>query len=148
MAGFGQTSRFDILNLIFKGTSISGKCINSAGIFYISLHTGDPGVDGQSGNEVSTSGTAYAAKLTAASDWTTATAASPTTETSNATVLSFVQATGSGFGTVTYAGLWNHLTTRAAANFLGAKALDASQAIAAGNTFSFPIGTFKIQMTG
>ena len=146
MAGLGQTTRADLLNLVFKGTALTGKAAAGAGTYYISPHTADPGEDGQTSNEVSTSGTAYAAKATTSSDWSTASAASPA-ETSNANVLSYAQATGSGFGTVTHAALWNHATNRAAANFLGRGALGSSQAVAAGNTFSFPVGTLKIQMS-
>lgn len=148
MAGFGQTTRKDILDYIFKGTSPSGKPIAAAGVFYIALFTAAPGNDGTGGTEVSTSGTAYAAKLTAATDWGVADSASPTTETNNSAILSFVQATGSGFGTVAYAGLYTHVTTRSAATFLGGNTLGASQLVSAGNTFSFPVNAFKIQLSG
>lgn len=146
MSGFGQTTRGDILNLIMKGTALTGKAAAGAGTYWISLHTADPGEDGQTSNEVSTSGTAYAAKATTASDWSTASGTNPM-ETSNSTVQSFAQATGSGFGTVTHAALWNHATNRAAANFLGRGALPSSQLVSAGNTFSFPIGSFKVQLS-
>jgi hypothetical protein len=143
MAGFGQTTRADILNFGFKGTAFTGKAFNAAGVYYISLHTADPGADGQTSNEVS--GGSYAAKSTAASDWSTATAADPA-ETNNSNAITFVTATGS-WGTVTHAGIWNHPTTRGTANFVGRGALSASQAIASGNTFSFPATTLKIQMS-
>jgi hypothetical protein len=146
MPGFGQTTRKDIMDFIFKGTAITGKAINGGGTYWITLHTADPGEDGQTSNEVSTSGTAYAAKATTSSDWTAGSSANPC-EVSNSTVQSYAQATGSGFGTVTHAALWNHATNRAAANFVGRGALGASQAVAAGNTFSFPIGSFKIQLS-
>lgn len=143
MAGLGQTTRADLLNLVFKGTALTGKAAAAAGVYYVSLHTADPGEDGQTSNEVS--GGSYAAKSTAATDWSTATAASPA-ETNNSNAITFVTASGS-WGTVTHAGLWNHLTNRAAANFLGRGALTASQAVASGNTFSFPSTSLKIQVS-
>lgn len=146
MSGFGQTTRKDIMDFIFKGTTLTGKAINSAGVYYVSLHTADPGEDGQTSNEVSTSGTAYAAEATAAADWNAGTAANPC-EVNNANAITYAQATGSGFGTVTHAALWNHATNRAAANFVGRGALGSSQLVSAGNTFSFPAGSFKIQLS-
>lgn len=148
MAGLGQTTRADLLNFMFRGTALTGKPAIAAGAFFISLHTADPGEDGQTSNEVSTSGTAYAAvSVTAAGHFTTnATVASPS-EISNTAAITWAVATGSGFGTVTHAGIWNHATNRAAANFLGRGALSASQAVAVGNTFSFPIGTLKVQLS-
>lgn len=148
MAGLGQTTRADLLNLVFRGTALTGKAAAGAGTYWVSLHTADPGEDGQTSNEVSTSGTAYAAAaVTAAGHFTTnATVASPS-EISNTAAITYSVATGSGFGTVTHAGIWNHATNRAAANFLGRGALTASQAVAVGNTFSFPIGSLKVQMS-
>lgn len=129
--GFGNTFRKAINDLIFKNTTFTS---NPAGVIYVSLHTGDPGPDGQTANEVT--GGSYAAKVTAATDWNAATTADPSV-VSNLNAITFVTATGS-WGTVTHFGLWNHLTTRAAANFVGSKALTASQAVATGNTVSFP----------
>jgi hypothetical protein len=132
--GFGNTFRKAINDLIFKNTSFTA---NPAGVVYVSLHTADPGPDGQTSNEVS--GGSYAAKVTAATDWNAATAADPSVVT-NANAITFVTATGS-WGTVTHFGLWNHATLRLAANFVGSKALTASQAVASGNTVSFPAGS-------
>ena len=140
----GRTSRQNILDYIMNGTALSGAH-TAGGSYYVSLHTASPGVDGQTSNEVSTSGTAYAPITTTAADWSTATSAEPS-EVSNSGALSYAQATGSGFGTVSHFGLWNHVSTRGTANFLGSEALAASQAVAAGNTLSFPTGTLKIQL--
>lgn len=148
--GFGQTTRKDILAYTFKGTALTSKAISAfaaAGNLFLSLHTADPGVDGQTSNEVSTSGTAYAAKSTATTDWNTPTDNTTTVaRVTNATVLSYAQATGSGFGTLTHSGIWSHVTTRTAGFFVGRGALGTSQAVAAGNTFSFPIGTFVVDL--
>lgn len=146
MAGLGQTSRKDLVDFIFKGTALTSKAINSGGTYWVTLHTGDPGVDGQTSNEVG-AGVGYSAKATTSSDWSSGTTASPTTETSNATVFNFGPASGAGFGTVTYFGIWNHATLRAAANFVGANTCT-SQTVASGNTLSFPIGSLKFQVTG
>src|SRR5262245_35196415 len=121
MAGFGQTARGDLMAYVFKGTSLSGKAVNGAsnvqGSFWVTLHTGDPGADGQTSNEVSTSGTAYAAQAVTASTWNTPTAANPTVVT-NGVAITYAQATGSGFGTVTWAALWNSSSGRLASNFV------------------------------
>src|ERR1700755_950456 len=119
MAGLGQTSRKDLADYIFKGTALTGKAIAGGGTYWVTLHTGDPGVDGQTANEVSTSGTGYSAKSTTSSDWSAGNSASPTTELSNATVFNFGPASGSGFGTVTYFGIWNHATNRLPAHLVG-----------------------------
>jgi hypothetical protein len=132
--GFGNTFRQAINALIFKNTTFTA---NPAGVIYVSLHTGDPGPDGQTANEVS--GGSYARKVTAATDWTTPTTADPSV-VSNANAITFVTATGS-WGTITHFGLWNALATATAAAFIGSKALTASQAVATGNTVSFPIGS-------
>jgi hypothetical protein len=145
MAVLVQTTRADLLNLIFKGTALTGKAAAGAGVYYVSLHTADPGEDGQTSNEVT--GGSYAAKVTAAADWTaTATVASPSVISNSVNPITFVTASAS-WGTVTHAGLWNHITNRAAANFLGRGALTASQAVASGNTFSFPTSSLVVQMS-
>lgn len=129
--GFGNTFRKAINDLIFKGTTFTA---NPSGVIYVSAHTADPGPDGQTAGEVS--GGSYARKVTAATDWNAATTADPSVVT-NANAITFVTATGS-WGTVTHFGLWNSLTLTAAANFIGSKALTASQVVASGNTLSFP----------
>jgi hypothetical protein len=76
---------------------------------YISAHTGDPGVDGQTGNEVTGGTPAYARK---AGTWS---AASGAQMTLSGTVTLDIP---SG-ATVTYLGLWDSLAATAAANFMG-----------------------------
>lgn len=132
-SGFGNTFRKSINDLIFKNTAFTS---NPAGVIYVSAHTGDPGPDGQTANEVS--GGSYARKVTAASDWSTGSAADPHV-ISNGNAITFVTATAN-WGTVTHFGLWNHATNTAAANFVGSKALTASQVVNNGNTLSFAVG--------
>lgn len=143
MAGLGRTARKAINDYIFKNTTLAGG-VTAGGVIWITLHTADPGVDGQTSNEIS--GSSYAAKATIATDWTTGALADPH-EVSNATVQSFPTATTPGY-TATHFGLWNHATLRAVGNFIGANALGASQAVGIGNTLSFPIGTLKHTLAG
>jgi len=106
---------------------------------YVSLHTGDPGVDGQTANEVS--GGSYArvaVTTTGGTNFSAATTADPSV-TSNANSITFPQATAS-WGTVTHFGLWRSAAGVTAADFIGAAALTASQAIANTNTASFAAG--------
>lgn len=132
-SGFGNTFRKAINDLIFKNTTFTA---NPGGVIYVSAHTGDPGADGQTANEVT--GGSYARKVTAAADWNAGTTADPSV-VSNANAITFVTATAN-WGTVTHFGLWNHATNTAAANFVGSKALTASQVVNNGNTLSFPAG--------
>jgi len=103
---------------------------------FVSLHTGNPGEDGQTANEVSTSGTAYARFSTDGTYWANATNADPAVIL-NALAIAFAVATGAGFGTVTHVGLWLHLTSTAEANYIGMYTLSSSKTIAAGDTISF-----------
>lgn len=134
MSGFGTSFMKAINDLVFKNTTFTA---NPGGVIYVSLHTGSPGADGQTANEVS--GGSYARKATAATDWNAGTNADPSVVT-NANAITFVTATGS-WGTITHFGLWNHATGTATTNFVGAAALTASQAVASGNTVSFPAGS-------
>jgi hypothetical protein len=109
---------------------------NPNGVMYVSLHTADPGIDGQTSNEVS--GGSYARKLTAATDWVASTNADPAVTTTGA-VLTFPTATGS-WGTVTHFGLWRTTSGTTAADFIGRGALTASQTINNTNTASFASG--------
>ena len=135
MSGFGNTFRKTLNEYVFRGGTLTQTHI------WVSLHTGDPGVDGQTANEVSTSGTAYARydSTNNSTFWAAASTADPST-IANAQAFTFPTATGSGWGTVTHFGLWNSSSATAAANFIGAAPLSASQAIAAGNTASFATG--------
>jgi hypothetical protein len=115
--------------------------------FYISLHTGDPGVDGQTANEVS--GNAYArvaVTLTSGAGFDATTTADPAV-TQNTNVITFPTATGS-WGTVTYFGIWNDPTGTATSNFVGRAPLTSSQAIANTNTASFAAGALTHSFDG
>jgi hypothetical protein len=75
---------------------------------FISAHTGDPGVDGQSGNEVTGGAPAYARKASAFN------AAAAASMALTGTVTLDIPAV-----TVSFLGLWNHVTATATTNFYG-----------------------------
>lgn len=103
---------------------------------YVSLHTADPGETGTS----ETSGTSYARKSTAGSDWN---AAGADGQIENAGTITFATAGSGGWGTVTHFGLWDAATT---GNFLGSGALGASKTIDSGDTASFAASALVITL--
>lgn len=141
MAGFGQTLRVNLANAVLRNTAYTAVTT-----VYVSLHTGDPGVDGASasGNEVSTSGTAYARQSVT---FSAPTAASPNSVTTSNAAVTYTTATAS-WGTITYFGLWSSSTLQTAAAFIGANTLTAPQAVASGNTASFASGAITHTFTG
>lgn len=136
MAGFGNTFRQALNNLIFKNTAFTSP----GGVIYVGLHTADPGPDGQTANEVS--GNGYARKVTAATDWNTGTLADPSVVT-NANAITFNQASGGNWGTITHGSLWRTLSGTTAADFIGASALASSQVVNDTNTLSIPAGSLS-----
>lgn len=138
MPGFGNTFRKDVNNYIFRNTTLP----NAITSLYVSLHTADPGVDGQTANEVSTGGgSLYVRQLRTqgTTDWGAATTADPSVIATATSAVTF-PAAGTNWGTITHFGLWNHVSNNAAINFIGAGALTASQAVGIGNIASFAIG--------
>lgn len=146
MAGFGNTFKKDLQQFIFRGTALP----NSIAQFYVGLHTGDPGPDGQTANEVvTTGGTLYARvnKPQGTTDWSTATTANPSV-ISNATAISFPTA-GANWGVITYFSIWRATTgSSAITDFIGGQSLTASQTVNTGNTASFAIGALVHNFTG
>lgn len=142
--GFGNTFKKTLSDGIFRAQSFTMPAS-----IYVSLHTASPGDDGQTANEVSTSGTAYARQLitSGSGTWAAATTANPSV-LSNANAVTYATATGSGFGTVSHFGLWRTVSGTTAADFIGAAALTASQAVAAGNTASFAASAITHSFTG
>ena len=114
---------------------MTGKAAWGAVTAYVGLFTAAPS-DAGGGTEVSTTGTGYARKATAAADWNAAAAGS----TSNANALTFAAATGS-WGTVTHFGLFDAAT---AGNLLRWAALGTSKAIGTGDTASFAAGALTL----
>lgn len=107
MTGFANTAEADVLKLIFQNTNWANvgdatglRGSSTAGSFYISLHTANPG---QAGNQTTSEAayTSYARQAVARSSggWTV-TGSNPTTA-ENAAAISFPQCTG-GSETETY----------------------------------------------
>ena len=146
--GFGNTFRKNLSDWFFRRAAIgSWATAHTQATLYISLHTGDPGVDGQTANEVS--GNAYARvaiTLTSGAGFDATTTADPAV-TQNTNVITFPTATGS-WGTVTYFGIWLHATNSTAADFVGRAPLTSSQAIANTNTASFAAGALTHSFDG
>jgi hypothetical protein len=105
--------------------------------WYIGLFTAAPGETG-GGTEVSTSGTAYARVAV-----TFTISGTAPTQGANSATLDYPTATGSGFGTVTHAALFDASTS---GNMLWYGALSASVAIAAGDIFRWAAGAFVLTL--
>jgi hypothetical protein len=136
--GLGRTLRQAILNNLFNGGTLTAQSA-----WHISAHTGDPGPDGQTANEVG-GGVGYS-RVNYTGGWSSASAAEPSVVTNDADIV-FPAASGAGWGTIQYAGIWNHATNTAAANFLAPGLLSPFQAVAAGNVMVIPAGTLSIQL--
>jgi len=141
MSGYGRRQASETLNHLFGKTPDT----TPAGVLYVSLHTGDPGEDGQTANEATGSG--YARVLTAATDWNAATLADPSVA-DNANPIAFPAATGdwSAGADMTHFGLWNHLTLGAEANFIGSGSLTVAKPVLNGDTASFAAGAFQFTL--
>lgn len=100
---------------------------------YISAHTGDPGVTGQTANEVS--GGSYARQ---AGTWNAAASRSMTLSGTETIPIP------SG-NTVTYLGLWDHLTNSAVANFMGRVAIS-SEAFGSDGTLDVTAFTLSLDL--
>ena len=137
--GLGRTLRQAILANLFTGGALAAQTA-----WHISAHTGDPGPDGQTANEVG-GGVGYA-RVNYAGGWGAPTAAEPSV-TNNTAVITFAAATGAGWGAITFAGIWNHATLAAAGNFLARGALTPSpQTVSAGNVMTIPATTLQPQI--
>lgn len=148
MSGLGQTFRTNVLNYVLRGGTAPGRVAT----YYVSLHTGDPGVDGQTANEVSPTGTAYTRQAIASTTgWTVPGSPATPYALSNSAVITFPAATGAGYGTVTYFGIWNAgpaaSGNNAAANYVGGGQLTSSQVINTGNTATIAIGALTLSVT-
>lgn len=136
--GLGRTTRQAILANLFTGGSLTAQTV-----WHISAHTGDPGPDGQTANEVG-GGVGYS-RVNYSGGWSAPTAAEPSVVTNSADIV-FPAASGAGWGTIDFCGIWNHATNTAAANFLARGDLSPNQAVSAGNVMVIPAGTLSIQL--
>lgn len=131
----GRTTR-EFLDAIFN----NGAFASLANV-YVSLHTGDPGEDGQGAGEVS--GNGYARVSTAPGDWGPAAGADPSALANTSTV-TFPPASGGAWGTITHMGFWTHSSTTSEAVFVGGTALAASKSVGDGDTAQFAIGEIDV----
>jgi hypothetical protein len=122
---FTTTTANKLLDKLLKATDFT-----PAAALYVSLHTGDPGNDGA--NEVT--GGSYVRKVSTFD-------AAATKASAAAAALSW---TGMPACTVTHVGLWS---AESAGDFWWGGALTASQAVAAGNTFTIADGDFDVTLT-
>lgn len=132
---FGRELCRQMLNEIFGKTPEYTAPAN----YYVSLHTGNPGEDGQTANEAT--GAGYARKSTVSADWNAATLADPSL-LDNLNVITFAQATGnwSASANMTYAGLWRSLAGATEADYMGAALLTVAKPVLSGDTPSFAAG--------
>lgn len=108
--GWGRRIRVDV----FNRTVIAATPTGTPATWFASLHTGNPGDDGQTANEVTTTTSGYARQ---AVTWATLTAyTSLTADTasiaSNSAVITFGPSAGANaaWGTISYVGLWEKAT--------------------------------------
>lgn len=122
-----------------------GKTVTFPTTVYCSLHTGNPGDDGQTANEVG-AGVGYARQQITAANWTAAPnpANDAAAVSANAIAITFGPNTATNWGTITHIGFWDSSSATAEANYIGRLALSASQAIAVGNSLTFAIGAIQL----
>lgn len=134
----------DLLELIFTNLDIAnvgdaGGLQNSAtaGVFWISLHTGDPGETGnQETSEADYGSYARVSVVRSASGWTVS-----GNNVSNAAAISFPEA-ASGSNTITHFGIGSDETGTGNLFFKGA--LGSSLAVSTGITPEFAIGELDV----
>ena len=132
MANMSNVLEVQLLNATLNGVAYTA--VNNP---YISLWTSDP-TDAESGTEVSASGTAYAR---VASSFATASGTSGVV-LSNADA-TWLAATGGGFGTVGWIGLWDAGSN---GNMLYHTALDAAKTIDSGDVFKITAGNLTVTL--
>jgi len=120
---WGTYARNALINALLRATSLAVASTK------ISLHSGDPGLDGA--NELT--GNAYA-RQTGAWD------APNTGVTQNTSLITFPTATPGAWGNVTHFGVWD-----AGSNFIAGHALTVTpKAVGIGETAKFPIGSLVV----
>lgn len=134
----------DLLELLFNnvdwpniGDAAGLQNSATAGSFYISLHTSDPGEAGdQTTNEISYTGYARVAVARTAGGWTIS-----GNNVSNTGAIAFGECTA-GSGTATHFGIGTDAS--GAGNLIASGALSASLAISAGITPEFAAGDLDV----
>lgn len=133
-----------LLNLIFTNTNAADigdatglRGSTTAGVFYISLHTADPGETGtQTTSEATYTSYARVSVVRTSGGWTVS-----GNSATNTAAINFPQATG-GSSTVTHFGIGTDASSTG--NLLFKGALTASLAVSNGITPSFAIGALQI----
>jgi hypothetical protein len=135
--GWGRRARVDYMSKNLVNQTPSGP----ATTWFVSLHTANPGDDGQTAGEVTTTTSGYARQ--GSITWNTLTAfGSLTVDTasvaSNSALITFGPSAGANaaWGTITYAGLWEKSTGSTEAvsggttgGFLGRALASSSQSV-------------------
>lgn len=135
-----------LLQLIFTNTNAANigdatglRGSTTAGSFYISLHTADPGETGtQTTSEATYTGYARVAVARSGSGWTVS-----GNNASNTAAVAFAACTG-GSNTITHFGIGSDLT--GTGNLFLKGALTSSLAVSSGITPSFAIGDLDVNL--
>jgi hypothetical protein len=150
--GFGRRFRNNIMNWAFGKTPAT----TPAGVVYLSLHTTNPGDDGQGGGEPTfTNG--YARVAMAAADWNALSNTPPppandaASAITNANNINFGPSSGGAFSSgatpLTYLGIWTASTGTTESLYIGRVQLTSGQVVnAAGITVT--IAPAQLSVTG
>jgi len=144
--GWGRFTRTDmqkaVTNIAVVGTYTTA---------FLSLHTGNPGDDGQTANEVTTTTSGYARQTLT---WTVAAYTSVSADgpavASNSNAISFGPSTGANaaWGTITHMGIWSASSGTTETTFRGRVAASVSQSVSgSGVTITVAIGAVAINLT-
>ena len=144
--GLGRRMSGHAMNWVFNKTATAPGTT-----YYISLHPGDPGEDGQSNAEPTSTGGYARASIAAAALTAAATNAALPVAVSNTGTLSFPQSSAAwstGATALTYFGVWDHATNTAEGNFIGRGLLGGGgQAVNGANiTLSFAAGQLTMSI--
>lgn len=145
-AGHGKNMRASALEASFGKTPVVAFPGSSGGTsVYLSLHTGNPGDDGQTANEVTTTTSGYARVNVPAANWANAVvgANDAAVTISNSATVTFGPSSGANaaWGTITHVGAWKDASSTSSANFLGRIPISPTVNItAAGQSVPFAIG--------
>lgn len=149
--GLGQTARADLMNFVIQAVAFPNTGLVTT--YYISLHSADPGENGQTGNEVATGAgtTNYARQSVSANGgWTLGSAASPTYTLSNAATITFPTVGSTAYlsgSPATYFGVWKTVSGTGIVDFIGRGTLQGAGVIVlAGQTASFAIGSLSLTL--
>lgn len=127
-----------VLDQVFGGTSYS-----PSGTLYVGLSTTTYVESAGTGFTEPGSGYNRASITNNKSNWTTASQSSTSGSVNNLNTVSFSQATGGNWGTVTYFGIFDALTN---GNLLVANPLTVSKTISQNDTASFASGSLVIRI--